>query len=125
MTHKGSLAPPRSRLCLRPSPALFKREGLGRECKYYIPTAREYQPDTFGFRQPPLWRRWLVFCSATSLLVEPSRKKTTECFLKLAENRVSIFDNLKNLLYTTTFHPYQNVISPSKKGFRATQILFL
>ena len=125
MTHKGSLAPPRSRLSLRPSPALCQREGLGRECKYYIPTVRECILGTLGFRQPPLWRRWLVFCSATSLLVEPSRKKTTECFFKLAENRISIFDNLKNLLYTTTFHPHQNVSSPSKKGFRATQILFL
>ena len=31
--------------------------------------------DTLGFRQPPLWRRWLVPRSATSVLVEPSRKK--------------------------------------------------
>ena len=94
MTHKGSLAPPWSILVLRPSPALCQREGLGRECQYSIPTVREYMLDTLGFWQPPLWRRWLVPRSATSLLAEPSREKDNILLLEAcrkprAENRTT------------------------------------
>ena len=75
MTHKGSLAPPWSRVVLRPSPALLQREGLGRECQYSIPTVRECSLDTLGFRKPPKRRRWLVPRSATSLACRAEQGK--------------------------------------------------
>jgi len=78
--------------------------------------------DMLGFRQPPLWRRWLVFCSATSLLAEPSRKKTTDCFLKLSENRITrpLAENRTIKPHNTTRHnkkPFiHNNISPLPNG---------